>query len=92
MNGLGGNDVQQNKSDRERQVLYGITHISNIRQKKTMNKIRVTDTKNKLVITSGETEGRNGKTEVGDKEIQTTTQEINKLKGYTEERGFSHYL
>ena len=38
-----------------------------------MNKIRVTDTKNKLVITSGETEGRNGKTEVGDKEIQTTT-------------------
>ena len=38
-----------------------------------MNKIRVTDPKSKLVITSGETEGRNGKTGIGDKEIQTTT-------------------
>ena len=44
------------------------------------------------MITSGETEGRSGKTGVGDKEIQTTMFEINKLKAYIEDRGYSHYF
>ena len=36
----------------------------------------------KLVVTNGEGEGRRGKMEAGDKEVQTTMHKINKLQGY----------
>ena len=65
MDGLEGHYAKLNESDRERQVLYDITYIWNQKNtNKLMNitkRSRLTDTENKLVVTSGEREGGTGK-------------------------------
>ena len=42
---------------------------------------RLTDIENKLVVTSGEREGRRDKIGVGIKEVQTTVYKIHQLQG-----------
>ena len=60
MNGLGGYYAKWSKSDIERQILYVITYIWNL--KKQMNQYnktenRLTNTENKQVVTNGEKKG-----------------------------------
>ena len=51
------------------------------------------DTENKLVVTSGETGWRRGKTGEGDLEIQTTKYKINKIQGcYVQHREYNQYF
>ena len=56
MDGLGEYYLKWNKSDKERQILYHITHMWNLKKcNKLVNitKNRLTDIENKLVVTSG---------------------------------------
>ena len=69
--GLGGHYVKLNKSDRERQILYVIIYMWNLKKYNKLVNIqqersRLTDIENKLVVTSGEREGRRSEVGVGD--------------------------
>ena len=77
-------EAKWNKSGKERQILYGVTYIWNLKNKLVI----ITEKKethryieNKLVVTSGK-KAREGQEGVGDSEIQTTMYKINKLQGY----------
>ena len=59
MDGLG----RQYKSERERQILYHITYTWNLKIHQTSEynkRSRITDTENKLMVTSEEREGGRG--------------------------------
>ena len=50
MGGPGGHYAKWNKSDRERQLLYGLTYMWNLKQNKTKQTTQLTDTENRLGI------------------------------------------
>ena len=65
---------------------YKVLRISQTRN-------RLTDTENKLLVTSRERKGGRGKRGVGDYEVQTTVDKINKLQGcILQHRGYSQYF
>ena len=57
-----------NQTDREKQILYGITYMGNLKYKMSEynKKESDLDRENKLVVTSGEREGGRGMTGVRD--------------------------
>ena len=60
MNGLGGHYGKWNKLDRERQILYDVTYMQNLKkQTSEYNKKETTNTENKLDI-GGEVEEAKG--------------------------------
>ena len=64
---LGGHYVKWSKSNRERQILYYITYMWNLKKDNkpvTITK-RFTDLENNLVVTIGEREGRKGYIGIG---------------------------
>ena len=66
MDGLGGYFAKRNKSNRRRQILYNITYIYNLKNIPCQWILKKeTDTENKLVVTSGEREGRRDNIGVG---------------------------
>ena len=73
MDGFGGHDGKWNKSAMEREILYDVTYMWNLKiqltsyyNKKEANSV----IENKLVVTSKEREVGRGKTEGGDEEAQ----------------------
>ena len=58
--------AQWNKSDRERQIIYIITYMWNLKNKMNITKQKQTHRYKKLVVTSGGSEGERGKTGVRD--------------------------
>ena len=73
MDGFGGHDGKWNKSATEREILYDVTYMWNLKIQRTSyynKKEANSDIENKLGITSREREVGRGKTEGGDEEAQ----------------------
>ena len=60
MDGPGDDHTKWSKSDREKQILYDITYMQNLKKKERykwtylQNRKRLTDLENKLMVTVGE--------------------------------------
>ena len=53
MNGLGGHYAKWNKSDRERQILYDLTYMWNLK-KEQQQQLKLGDIKNRLAVARDE--------------------------------------
>ena len=53
VDGLRGHYTKWNKSERERQILYDLTYIQNLKTNSKTNKNELTDIENRLVVARG---------------------------------------